>query len=196
MNPLPPFAPGLRVGLFGGSFNPAHAGHRLVCEIALRRLALDRIWLLVTPGNPLKKNNNLAPFAERMARARAAIPDPRVIVSDLEAKIGVRYTFDTIDYVTRRAPGVRFCWIMGADNLGQFDRWQNWRGIAARLPMAIVDRPHADKAAFSKAAQALARWRTPEEDAPGLLLRRPPAWVFLHDRQLDLSSTAIRGSLR
>ncbi len=190
---LPPHTPGMRIGLFGGSFNPPHEGHALVCAIALRRLRLDRIWLLATPGNPLKETRGLAPLAARMAATRALMDDPRIVVTDLEARIGVRYTYDTIEYLRKRAPFVRFVWIMGADNLIQFARWQRWRAIADLTPIAAVDRPGATlKASAAKAAHALAPFLMKEADAPLLAAAAPPRLVFLHDRRLDLSSTALR----
>lgn len=183
----------MRIGLFGGSFNPPHAGHRLVCDIALRRLRLDRIWLLVTPGNPLKETRGLAPLADRTAAARATMDDPRIVVTDIEARIGVRYTYDTVRYLRARAPFAKFVWIMGADNLVQFARWQRWRGIAGLAPIAVVDRPGATlKASAAKAAIALAPFRLAETDAAQLADVAPPALVFLHDRRIDLSSTALR----
>jgi nicotinate-nucleotide adenylyltransferase len=137
---LPRNASGLRIGLFGGSFNPPHAGHRLVTLIALKRLKLDRIWWIVTPGNPLKDSAQLAPLAARMQTARALMPEPRVDITDFEAGIGTRYTLDSLRYLKRRCPAVRFVWIMGADNLRQFHRWQGWRDIAALMPIAVIDR--------------------------------------------------------
>jgi nicotinate-nucleotide adenylyltransferase len=127
---LPRHASGLRIGLFGGSFNPPHAGHRLVTLTALRRLKLDRVWWIVTPGNPLKDTRQLSPLDERMAAARRLMPEPMVDITGFEAGIGTRYTLDTLRYLKRRCPGVRFVWIMGADNLLQFHRWQGWREIA------------------------------------------------------------------
>ena len=190
---LPPHAPGMRIGLFGGSFNPPHAGHMLVSEIALRRLGLDRVWWLVTPGNPLKENSGLPPLAERIAAARKIVRDPRIVVTGIEAEIGTRYTYDTIAWLTQRAKDVKFVWLMGADNLAQFSRWQRWADIAALTPVAVIDRPKASRAAMaSKAAQRFADWRLPECDARALAAKPPPAFVFLHDRRLDLSSTSLR----
>jgi len=190
---LPPHAPGMRIGLFGGTFNPPHAGHMLVAEIALRRLALDRLWLLATPGNPLKNAHGLPPLAQRMAAARKLARDPRIVVTGLEADIGTRFTYDTVAWLTRRAPSVRFVWVMGADNLSQFARWQRWADIAALAPIAVIDRPGSSLAALNaKAAQRFARHRMPETDAAALALARPPAYAFLHDRRIDLSSTELR----
>lgn len=190
---LPPHTPGMRIGLFGGSFNPPHAGHVLVSEIALRRLKLDRIWWLVTPGNPLKENSGLPSLDERIAAARKIARDRRIVVTGLEAEIGTRYTYDTVSWLVRRAPGVKFVWIMGADNLAQFHRWQHWADIAALVAVAAIDRPGAARAALhAHAAQRFSRWRLAENDAARLAATPPPAFVFLHDRRIDLSSTALR----
>jgi len=183
----------MRIGLFGGTFNPPHAGHMLVAEIALRRLKLDQLWLLVTPGNPLKTTTGLPPLDQRMAAARELARDPRIVVTGLEADIGTRYTFDTVAWLTRRAPSLNFVWVMGADNLKQFSRWQRWSDIAALVPIAAIDRPGSSLAALNaKAAQRFARDRLREEDAAQLPLAGPPAFVFLHDRRIDLSSTELR----
>ena len=145
----------MRIGLYGGSFDPAHEGHLHVSTTALRRLRLDRVWWLVTPGNPLKDNARLPPLEERIARARRLAADPRIDVTGLEAAIGTRYTFDTVDELTRRCPGVHFVWLMGADNLAQFARWQRWRDIARRVPIAVIDRPGATlKATRAPAAES------------------------------------------
>ncbi|MFG1213838.1 nicotinate-nucleotide adenylyltransferase [Xanthobacter flavus] len=192
---LPFVTEGLRVGLFGGSFNPAHAAHRAASLLALRRLGLDRVWWLVTPGNPLKDNRALPPLEERIAIARAVAHHPRIDVTGFEAGIGTRYTYETLAYLVRRLPGVRFVWIMGADNLAHFDRWQHWRGIADLVPIAVVDRMGQSLAATaSPAAQALARYRLGEHEARLLADCAPPAWVFLHGLKSPLSSTGIRAA--
>jgi nicotinate-nucleotide adenylyltransferase len=189
---LPRHAPGLRIGLFGGSFNPPHEGHRLVTLIALRRLRLDRIWWIVTPGNPLKDIRALPPQAARMVAARRLMPEPMVDITGFESGIGTRYTLDTLRYLKRRCPTVRFVWIMGADNLVQFHRWQGWREIARLMPMAIVDRPGATlKATASRAAHTLASRRMGSELA-STLPGRPGRWALLHGRRSQLSSTALR----
>src|SRR5690242_8986975 len=123
---LPPHAAGMRIGLFGGSFDPPHAAHRAASLFALRRLRLDAVWWLVTPGNPLKDVRGLTPLAERMAAAQRLARHPAIAVLGLEAVIKTRYTCDTVRYLSARCPGVRFVWVMGADNLRQFHRWQNW----------------------------------------------------------------------
>jgi nicotinate-nucleotide adenylyltransferase len=183
----------MRIGLFVGTFNPPHAGHRLASLIALKRLKLDAVWWLVTPGNPLKENAGLPPLYERIGAARALADHPRIIVTGLEAQIGTRYTFDTIDYLTRRCPGVRFAWIMGADNLASFHRWQRWRDIAALTPIAVIDRPSSTlKAAHSRAAHFLARNRVDECHGALLLENGAPGFVFLHGPRSSLSSTELR----
>lgn len=194
---IPLAAPGLRVGLLGGSFNPAHGAHRAASLLALRRLQLDRVWWLVTPGNPLKDNRELPSLEERVALARRVAHHPRIDVTGCEAALGVRYTYDTIAALTRRMPKVRFVWIMGADNLAQFHRWQRWRAIAERVPVAVVDRMGQSLAATAApAARALERWRIEESDAAVLADLAPPAWVFLHGLKSPVSSTGIRAARR
>jgi nicotinate-nucleotide adenylyltransferase len=190
---LPPYTEGMRIGLLGGSFNPPHHAHRAISQFALTRLKLDRVWWLVTPGNPLKDNGALHALGERMQAARDIANDPRIAVSCLESVIRTRYTVDTINFLRRRASGLRFVWIMGADNLAQFHRWQDWQRIAAQLPMAIIDRPpQSFRALASPAARALARYRLPENEAARLADRQAPAWVFLTGLKLSLSSTTLR----
>ncbi|WP_458761421.1 nicotinate-nucleotide adenylyltransferase [Afipia sp. TerB] len=183
----------MRIGLLGGSFNPPHEAHRAISLFAMKRLKLDRVWWLVTPGNPLKQGRALQTFGERMMAARKIANHPRIDVSCLEAVIGTRYTYDTISYLRRRCAGARFAWIMGADNLAQFHRWKNWQGIAALLPIAVIDRPpDSFRSLASPAAQALMRDRIPEADAGRLAALRPPAWIFLTGMKSDLSSTGLR----
>ncbi len=190
---LPPFGAGQTIGLLGGSFNPPHEGHLLASHLALTRAGLDRLWWLATPGNPLKSTADLAALRARLTAARALIDDPRIAVTGFESEIGSRYTADTLRYLVERAPGARFVWIMGADNLAQFDRWRDWREIAEAVPILVVDRPNASLAALSsRAAQALARWRRPEREAARLAHLPAPAWIFLHGRRSNASSTALR----
>ena len=190
---LPAHAPGQTIGLLGGSFNPPHVGHLLASRLALRRLGLDRVWWLATPGNPLKSGADLSALRARLQAARALVHDPRICVTGFESEIGSRFTIDTLAYLRLRAPGARFVWIMGADNLAQFHRWRRWREIAALAPMLVIDRPGSSFAALSsRAAQALAHWRRAESDAPRLALLAPPAWVFLHGPRSGASSTALR----
>jgi nicotinate-nucleotide adenylyltransferase len=194
---LPPFAPGQAIGLLGGSFNPPHEGHRLISEIALRRLRLDRLWWLATPGNPLKSTVDLAETRARIAAARRLTPDPRIAVTGFESEIGSRYTYDSLAWLRRRAPGTRFVWIMGADNLIQFHRWRRWREIADLLPILVIDRPGATpRALSSRAAEALVRYRRPERDAARFASLTPPALLFLHGRRSSQSSTALREAKR
>jgi nicotinate-nucleotide adenylyltransferase len=190
---IPAFANGMRIGLLGGSFNPPHAAHRAISLFALKRLQLDRIWWLVTPGNPLKDVSDLRVLEARVDAARAVANDPRIVVSCLEALIGTRYSFDTIRYLRRHCPAVRFVWIMGADNLAQFHRWQSWQRIAAEVAIAVIDRPPTSfRALAAPAARALARSRVPTNAAATLADRRPPAWVFLTGLKSSLSSTEMR----
>ncbi len=190
---LPPHAPGMRIGLFGGSFNPPHAGHALVCAIALRRVKLDRLWLMVSPGNPLKDAAGLAPLAGRMAAARRLTRDSRVKVTDFEAKIGVRYSYQTVEHLLRACPGVKFVWIMGADNLADFFRWRRWRDIARKMPILVIDRPGSThRATRGLAAAWFERRRLPESSAKNLALRKPPALIVLHGPRSKLSSTQLR----
>ncbi len=197
MTVLPPHAPGMTIGLFGGTFDPPHQAHRAACLIAMRRLGLDRVWWLVTPGNPLKDTRGLSPLATRLAAARALAHHPRIDVSGFEAKIGARFTYDAVRYLRARCPGVRFVWIMGADNLRSFHRWQKWRGIAAMVPIAVVDRLGPSLYATAGiAGQALARFRLPEHAAVTLARRQPPAWIYLHGLKSPLSSTALRAQRR
>ena len=190
---LPRWAPGQKIGLLGGSFNPAHDGHLLISHMALQRLRLDRLWWLVTPGNPLKENSGLPDLEARMAAARARIGDPRIAVTGFEAEIGARFTYDTIAWLVRHARGVHFVWIMGADNLVQFHHWRNWRDIARLAPIAVIDRPGSTlRSATSHAGATLSRYRAAERDAGRFALMRPPAFLFMHGPRSALSSSALR----
>jgi nicotinate-nucleotide adenylyltransferase len=189
---LPPHAPGMKIGLFGGSFNPPHAAHRAASLMALKRLGLDRIWWLASPGNPLKDTSALPPLADRVAAAQKRAAHPRIDVTGIEAAIGTRYSFDTLQWLRRRLPGVHFVWIMGADNLATFHHWQNWRGIAALMPIAVIDRDGAIRA--GPFADRFSRYRLSEAQARRLALTQPPAWVFLHGVKSPVSSTALRAA--
>jgi nicotinate-nucleotide adenylyltransferase len=190
---LPPHAPGLRIGLFGGSFNPPHEAHRAVSLLAMKKLQLDRLWWLVTPGNPLKDKSILPPMDERIALAQAMADHPRIDVTGFEAVIAAKYSYDTIAWLLKESPGTHFVWIMGADNLKDFHRWKHWRDIFMMLPIAIVDRGGLSlKAASGPAAISFAKARLPENQASRLPVLPPPAWVYLHGVKSDLSSTKIR----
>lgn len=190
---IPYHTNGLRIGLLGGSFNPPHEAHRAISLFAMKRLQLDRVWWLVSPGNPLKNGYGMNDIEARAAAAREIARDPRIDVTCLEAVIGTRYTVDTISYLRRRCADARFVWIMGADNLAQFHRWDDWRRIAAQVPIAVIDRPpQSFRALAAPAALALARDRLPENEARQLADAKPPAWTFLTGMKLSLSSTKLR----
>jgi len=192
---LPPSASGMRIGLFGGSFNPIHDGHVLVMEETLRRLGLDALWVLVTPGNPLKSHSELQSLDQRVRAARQKIGNPRIRVTGFEAAHGFTYTFDTLNYLARSLPDRRFVWIMGADSLADFHRWERWTDIARLMPIAVYVRPGASSRALaSRAATVLGPYRLDEGKAMLLASRPPPAWVFLRGRQSSLSSSAIRAA--
>ena len=183
----------MRIGLLGGSFNPAHEAHRALSLLAWKRLGLDRVWWLVSPGNPLKVNNGLPPVEARIAQARKIAANPFIDVAAPEVRYRTRYTFDTLSRLVRDFPRTRFVWLMGADNLAQFHRRERWREIAKIMPIAIIERPGDEDAPLSAhAAHALARFRVDESDAPLLLSMRPPAWVYLHGLKSPLSSTNLR----
>lgn len=193
---MPRAEKGMAVGLFGGSFNPPHGGHLLLAEIALRRLALDQLWWIVTPGNPLKDNRELAPLAERIAACEALADDPRIKVTAFEAGHKVRFTADTLALVSARNPGVHFVWLMGADNLKNFDKWQRWQQIALTYPIAVIDRPGSTLSFLSsKFARTFDYARQDEDDAQALARLKAPAWTFIHGPRSSLSSTAIRKAM-
>lgn len=183
---------GMRVGLLGGSFDPAHEGHAHITREALKRLRLDRIWWLVSPGNPLKSEGP-ADLPRRMERARAVMRHPRVEIADLETRIGTRHTAETLARLSALYPGVRFVWLMGADNLAGFHRWDRWERIVRTMPMGVFARPGLRTAArASVAADRFARYRLPSRMAPLLVSRRPPAWCFINVPMVALSSSDIR----
>jgi nicotinate-nucleotide adenylyltransferase len=185
--------PGQRIGIMGGTFNPPHDGHRIVAETAVKRLGLDQLWLLMTPGNPLKANGVLPPLAGRLAATRTFARGPRMKITAFEKDLGTPYTAATLAFLKRRYPRVHFVWVMGADNLASFDRWQHWRTIVQSFPVAVIDRPGWRlKALSSRAALALNHARIPERYAPLLPDLAPPAWSFLTSRLSELSSTALR----
>ena len=189
--------PGMRVGLFGGSFNPAHDGHAHVAETARRRLALDRVIWLVSPQNPLKSSRETAPLAERMAGARRMARGRAMIVTDAETRLDSVYTIDTLRALKARHPGVRFVWIMGADSLATFHRWRGWTQILREVPVAVVSRPWISlKSRLSPAARRFARFRRSSLYAGSLPAAAPPAWVFLRGPLNFQSSTQLRARMR
>lgn len=189
---LPVARAGMVVGLLGGSFDPAHEGHAHITREAMKRFGLDRVWWLVSPGNPLKAEGP-APLERRMARAREVMDHPRVVITDIEARIGTRYTAETLARLIALYPGVRFVWLMGADNLAQFDRWQDWRWILETVRVGVVARPETRGAARgAKAAEVYARFRLPAEAARCLARAEVPAWCFINVPMVKTSSSDIR----
>lgn len=182
----------MRIGLLGGSFDPAHEGHAHITRQALKRFRLDRVWWLVSPGNPLKPEGP-APMARRIAAARAVMDHPRVIVTDIEARIGTHYTAETLARLGALYPGVSFLWLMGADNLATFHRWDRWRSILGTVPVGVLARPGQGVAARrSKAAVAYAPYQLRGRYSPCLASRRAPAWCFVNVPMIDISSSEIR----
>ena len=185
---------GQSVGLLGGSFDPPHSGHLHLSREAMKRFGLDQVVWLVTPGNPLKPDPP-APLADRMAAARALVNHPRILVSDIEARMGTRHTAETLSELRARFPGVRFVWLMGADNLAQFHRWENWRAILDTVPVGVLARPGLRITARSSPAARIYRAaRVPAHAAQGLARAQAPAWCFVNIPMTDVSSTAIRAA--
>jgi len=181
------------IGLLGGSFNPAHAGHRHISLMALKRLRLDEVWWLVSPQNPLKPTDGMAPFGERLAGAKARARHPRIRVTGIEAGLRTTYTAETLQRLARRLPHLRFIWLMGADNLAQIHQWRDWQQIFHTVAVAIFARPsYCLRALASTAAHRFARNRVPESASGTVSRQRPPAWVFLVGPLSPLSATAIR----
>ena len=188
-------ARGMRVGLFGGSFNPAHEGHLHVAETARVRLELDRVVWLVSPRNPLKGADDAESFAERFASARAVARGPSMIVSDVERRSGTNRTVEVLRSLKARHPGVRFVWVMGSDNLASFHRWRGWTDILRLMPVAVVARPGSLlDSRFAPAAERFARFRRPAAQAALLPTAEPPAWCYLQAPLNPASSTAIRAA--
>jgi nicotinate-nucleotide adenylyltransferase len=190
---VPLAAPGMRIGLLGGSFNPPHEAHRDISLTALKRLGLDRVWWLVTLGNPLKDVSELPGLAERVEQAEAVARHPKIDVTGFDGDTGTGYTIDLLGALTRRFPGVGFVWLMGADNLVGFHRWRSWPEIFKIMPIAVLDRPGFRlKAHASQAARRFAPYYVDESDAAGLALLEPPAWTILSHKLSELSSTELR----
>ena len=186
---------GMRVGLFGGSFNPAHDGHAHVAETALSRLDLDRVVWLVSPQNPLKARHETAPLADRMASARIMAKGPAMIVSDVETRIGTAWTVDTVRALKARHPGVRFVWLMGSDNLASFHKWRGWTDIMRMMPVAVVARPGSLlESRAAPAARRFAGHRVSSDEARMLPMMAAPAWTYLTAPLNLSSSTALRAA--
>jgi nicotinate-nucleotide adenylyltransferase len=182
-----------RIGLLGGSFNPAHAGHRHISLAALRRLGLDEVWWLVSPQNPLKGTRDMGPLKQRMAKARAVAANRRIRVTDIERLLGTRYTIDTVAALRRLFPATRFVWLMGADNLAQMARWKRWPDLCRLVPFAVLDRPgNGTRALAGAVAHRYRRERLDERAVRRLIAMAPPAWSFIHARLSPLSATALR----
>jgi nicotinate-nucleotide adenylyltransferase len=187
--------PGMAVGLYGGSFNPVHKGHVHVAETARKRLGLDRVLWLVAPQNPLKSAAMTADLAVRLADVRRRARGPHMIVSDLERRIGTRYTIDTVRWLKARFPGVRFVWIMGADSLASFHRWRGWADLAREVPIAVISRPGvALRSQLSPLARRFASHRRPAREGKLLARRAVPAWLYLPAPFHAISSTEVRDS--
>jgi len=186
--------PGQVIGLLGGSFDPAHEGHVHITQEAMKRFGLTRVWWLVSPGNPLKTRGP-APLGKRVARARHVMRDPRVTVTDVEAHLGTRYTAQTISALMRSYPGVRFVWLMGADNLAQFHHWQDWEWIMETVPVGVLARP-GDRisARMSPAARLYRQYRISGRASHRLGRTRAPAWCFVNVAMSGQSSSAIRAA--
>lgn len=190
---MPPVAPGMKIGLFGGSFNPPHEGHLLVANTALRRLQLDQIWWMVTPGNPLKDHSFLKPLEERIKASEDLVTNHKIHTTAFEAALRSPYSAATVQTILARCPAVHFVWIMGADSLATFHLWHHWRTIVQSLPIAVIDRAQARMSALSSPmAQIYKNARIDESDAAKLALMSPPAWVYLHGPRSPLSSTLLR----
>ncbi|WP_316015897.1 nicotinate-nucleotide adenylyltransferase [Roseobacter sp. HKCCA0434] len=191
---LPPTASGQAIGLLGGSFDPPHEGHVHITHEALKRFGLDRVWWLVSPGNPLKPDAP-ASLERRMVACRAIMDHPRVDITDVEARMGTRYTAETLARLVTLRPGVRFVWLMGADNLAGFHRWEDWRGIFARVPIGVLARPGEQvRAGLSPAARTFAHARLEDGAATALPRLPPPVWAMVTGPMVDQSSTRIRAS--
>ena len=202
MSPRSPIIPGaalwhgLKVGLLGGSFNPAHRGHRHISLVALNRLGLDAVWWLVSPQNPLKSTVDMAPFETRLASAVNVSRHPRLFATDIEQRLDTRYTADTLAKLVSVMPRTRFVWLMGADNLVQFTKWQRWRTILSLVPIAIFDRPHYSFIGLTgKMAMRYRQNRLSEQALRSLAKAPPPAWTFVHCPKNPASATRIRMGL-
>jgi len=185
-----------RIGLLGGSFNPAHKGHLHISQQALNRLRLDEVWWVVSPQNPLKPNEQMGNFNTRMAFADFVADDPRIVVTDIEMQLKTTHTVDTLEALQKKFPTYRMVWLMGADNLRQIPRWKSWRQIFRMVPIAVFPRPSFSRRALvGKASRRFKRFRIRPTRAPRLANMRPPAWTFLHTQPDTTSATRIRTKL-
>jgi len=185
-----------RIGLLGGSFNPAHAGHLHISREALKRLKLDEVWWLVSPQNPLKNSDELADYATRFTLAEAMASHPRIKVLDLEKRHHLNYTIDTLRFLNNRHRGTQFVWLMGADNLAGFHRWRNWRSIAKLLPIAVLDRaPYALRALAGPFARSFSATRLPANAGAALAAKTAPRWLYLSIPRSPVSATHLRKTL-
>ncbi len=183
----------MKVGLLGGSFNPAHEGHKHISLLALKMLKLDAVWWLVSPQNPLKSAKGMAPIKDRLDSARNVSRHPRIIPTDIETMMGTRYTVDTLSTLKHRFGNTRFVWLMGSDNLHQFHLWNDWQKIFQTVPVAVFDRPpEGNSLPATPAGLKFQRYRIDESNAGALALCEPPCWTVLHTVLNPLSSTAIR----
>ncbi|WP_120499583.1 nicotinate-nucleotide adenylyltransferase [Roseovarius sp. EL26] len=191
---LPYHSPGQRIGLLGGSFDPPHVGHVHISHEALKRFGLDQVWWLVSPGNPLKARGP-APLEQRLQACRGLLQHPRIHVSDFEAQAGTRYTAQTLAALQKARPKAQFVWLMGADNLTQFDQWQDWRQIMERVPIGVMARPGQRIAAqTSRAARIYDFARLRKRDGQMLGQMQAPAWCFVNVPMMNISSTGLRQS--
>ena len=191
---LPVARSGMAIGLLGGSFDPPHRGHAHITREALKRFGLDRVWWLVSPGNPLKREGP-APIARRMAAARKVMDHPAVRITDIEARLGTRYTAQTLDRLFQLYPGVHFVWLMGADNFAQLHHWDRWEWIVENVPLGVLARPgQRISARMSVAAGRYEHARLRNREAARLVLSDPPAWCFVNVPMDRSSSTEIRES--
>jgi len=188
-------SPNQKIGILGGSFNPAHEGHLSISKIALQRLNLDVVWWIISPRNPLKKYDILYDFEDRVSSAEKVIDTNHISISNLEKNAQIKYTIGTVEYLNTRYFGTKFVWIMGADNLKNFHRWREWDKLALTVPIAIIDRPSSSLDVTSSLfANKYRKYRVDEADAQNLANKKKPAWVFLHSKLNDQSSSQLRNS--
>lgn len=183
----------MTIGILGGSFNPAHRGHRHISLEAMRRLGLDAVWWMVSPQNPLKSSDGMAPFAQRLASASREAGHPRIVPTDIEVRLNSRYTAETLALLQARFPRTRFVWMMGADNLQQIHRWQDWHSIFERWPVAVFDRPgYLLRSMAAPAAKRFRRQQISSRTAMKAIKGKTPVWFFGHIRLDSASATVIR----